>query len=318
MRGSLEHESSLEYGGSVEEQVLQIEGLRISHPKKILFPEQGITKAAIAEYYKKVAPFMLPELRGRLVTLVRCPAGKSQKCFFQKHPDEAMAEELKSVRVKEQGGEDNYSLIDDTRDLIYLVQMNVLEIHCWGSRAPKIELPDRMIFDLDPDPSVPSVKVVDAAKTMRAILKELKLESFVKTTGGKGLHVVVPLKQKHSWDEVKAASHFLAETLASTDPNQFISVMSKAKRKGRIFVDYLRNGRGATSIANFSTRARSSAPIAVPLAWKELTPSLTFNAWTTSNIFRRLNGRYKNPWEEIDDVKQSLPAELLKASARYL
>jgi len=289
-----------------------IDGISLSHPTKVLFPEDRITKLDLAKYYQAVAPWILKELKNRPVSLVRCPAGRGKKCFFQKHPDPAMAAELKNLSIKEKAkdksGEASYLSISNAKDLLYLVQMNVLEIHCWGCRAPKIERPDRMIFDLDPDSAVKIRTVIDSAKEMREFLKSVGLESFVKTSGGKGLHVVVPLKGGSNWDDVHSVSHALATTFAQRNSKLYIATSSLKLRKGKIFIDYLRNTRGATSIANYSTRARESASISVPLDWKELDTLKSFSGYNIKNIFQRLDAKkFKDPWADIDEKRQSLP-----------
>lgn len=290
-------------------EAVEFEGIHISHPEKILYPEQGLTKADLATYYHKIAPFMLPELKGRPISVVRCPSGRGQ-CFFQKHPEGAMKEELKSIRIKEKSGSGDYIILEDERDLIYLVQLNILEIHAWGSRAPKVNYPDRMIFDLDPDAAVKPSAVIKGAQAIRGFLKEIKLESFVRTSGGKGLHVVVPLKPKNEADIVKRFAKAIADVFAESD-DLYIATASKARRSNKIFIDYLRNGSGATSIANYSTRARENAPVAMPLDWSELSSLKRFDSFTTKNIFKRVNSKYRDPWKGIEEIKQELPIKKL-------
>jgi len=274
-------------------------GVRISHPNKVLYPKEGYTKLDLARYYELVAPWMLPHVENRLVSLVRCPAGSGQKCFFQKHPAEGAPDWLRRVPVKEQKKLEDYLAVDDLPGLISLVQMGVLEIHLWGSRADQFEKPDRLIFDLDPDPAVGWPQVVTAAKEVRLLLEDLGLTSYVKTTGGKGLHLVVPVKRKLGWRETKAFCRAVADFMVAAAPKRYIATMSKAARKGKIFVDYLRNDRGATAIAPYSTRAKPGAPVSVPLSWDELSDRITSDHFNIENLPDRLAKLSKDPWAGI-------------------
>jgi bifunctional non-homologous end joining protein LigD len=196
--------------------------------------------------------------------------------------------------------------VDKTEDLIELAQIGALEIHVWGSRADKLELPDRMFFDLDPDPAVPWPRVVESAHQIRAFLEEIGLRSFVKTTGGKGLHIVVPLDRRHDWEEVKSFSKAVAEFIERADSKRYTSNMAKAARAGKIYIDYLRNGRTATAIAAYSTRKRPHASVSVPLSWDELTPAIRSDSFTIRNLADRLHSLKKDPWAKIAFVRQSL------------
>ena len=233
-------------------------GVRLSHPEKVLYPEQDITKRDLANYYVRVAEWMLPHVKGRPLALLRCPEGHTKSCFFQKHPGQGASEHLRQVNVSASGPAEYNLTIVDTASLVALVQMGVLEIHAWGCLSRQLEKPDRLIFDLDPDPGVEWPEVVRAARELRLLLEELDLESFLKTTGGKGLHVVVPVVPRMDWDEAKAFCHAVADFMVRGAPDRYIATMSKAARKGKIFVDYLRNGRGATAVAAYSTRARAA------------------------------------------------------------
>lgn len=289
----------------------EIAGVRLSHPDKILYPEDGITKFDLAHYYEQVSHWMLPHVKNRLLTLVRCPAGSAQKCFYQKHPGEGSPEHLRRFKVKEKNGTKEYLALYDEKDLISLVHMGVLEIHLWGSQADNFEKPDRLIFDLDPDPSVAWSDVVKAARELRVLLQGFELESFLKTTGGKGLHVVLPIERRISWDDAKDFSHAVALFLEAAAPDRFTSKMSKAARKGKIFIDYLRNDRGATSIAPYSTRARSGAPVSTPITWEEL-GKVTSNQFTIRNLPARLARLKADPWAEIGKTKQAIKASMTK------
>ena len=199
--------------------------------------------------------------------------------------------------------------------LISLVQMGVLEIHVWGSRAGHLEKPDRLIFDLDPDPAVEWPQVIDAARQVRVLLDELGLTSFLKTTGGKGLHVVVPVQPRTEWDEAKAFCRAVADFMVRAAPERFIATVSKAARKGKIFIDYLRNGRGATAVAPYSTRAKPGATVSTPIAWEELTSSLHSDHFTIENLPARLGKLKKDPWADLAKTKQSITAAMLKHSS---
>ncbi|MHB0958532.1 MAG: DNA ligase D [Pirellulaceae bacterium] len=291
----------------------EVAGIRLSHPDKILYPEDGISKLDLAHYYEQVASWMLPHVENRLLSLVRCPAGRGHKCFFQKHPGEGAPEQLRRFEVVEKKKTREHAAVDDLPGLISLVQMGVLEIHVWGSRADNIEKPDRLVFDLDPGPSVEWPRVVTAAKEVRGLLEELGLVSFLKTTGGKGLHVVVPIRRRTSWEDAKAFCRAVADFLVATAPNRYIATMSKAARSGKIFVDYLRNDRGATSIAPFSTRARPGATVSVPLSWEELSSRLTSDHFNIHNLTRRLARLKEDPWMGMNRSNQAIKASMLKA-----
>jgi bifunctional non-homologous end joining protein LigD len=281
---------------------------RLSNPDKALWPEQGVTKAALAEYYLAVADWMLPHVAKRALTLVRCPNGQGKPCFYQRHPGEGMPPAIRTVPVKEKDGTYDSISIDDVDGLIGLVQIGALEIHTWGSRLDKIEQADRIVFDLDPDEELPWGRVVEAAKIVRERLRDLGLESFLKTTGGKGLHVVAPIRRGPDWDEVKAFTKAVVEQMAGDDPARFTANMSKAKRKGRIYVDFLRNQRTATFIAPFSTRAKPGAPVSVPIFWEELEEGVRSNQFNTTTLPRRLQSLQEDPWAEIDNQRQGITA----------
>ncbi|MFZ0390109.1 MAG: DNA ligase D, partial [Calditrichia bacterium] len=288
-------------------------GITLSNPDKVLYPEMGLTKMQLAEYYEKVAGWILPHVEKRPLTLVRCPSGHNKNCFYQKHLNETVPDAIHSVKIKEKEDEENpYMYIDDAAGLITLVQMGVLEIHPWGSRVDKLEKPDIMIFDLDPDKGMEWGRVVNAARTLRETLDSLGLQSFLKTSGGKGLHLVVPLQRRTDWDDTKSFARAVAEFHTRKSPEEFIATMSKAKRKGKIFIDYLRNGRGATSVAPYSTRARSGAPVSAPIRWDELSESLKPGSYTVENLPRRLAQLKEDPWVGFFDVRQSITKKMMK------
>lgn len=281
--------------------------VRLTNPNKVLWPEQGLTKLALARYYAEVADFMLPHLSGRPLTLVRCPDGQHKGCFYQKVAHPPLPEGVHPVEVPEgSGGSGTYTYVSTLEGLLGLVQMGVLEVHVWGSRRDKLERPDQLVFDLDPDPEVPWSAVVDGALAVKEKLEELGLASFLKTTGGKGLHVVVPLVRRNDWEEARAFSHALVRALAKEHPGRYVTTLSKQKRKGRIFLDYLRNGRGATAVCVFSTRRRPHAPVSAPVSWSELGPKLRPDQFTVENLPRRLLAQSRDPWEGFFDVRQSI------------
>jgi bifunctional non-homologous end joining protein LigD len=279
----------------------------LTHPDRVLYPDSGLTKLGLATYYSQVAPWILPHLAGRPLSLVRCPGGQGTKCFFQKHATPEMSSALRRVDVEEKAGTEPYVMVENLEGLLALVQMAVLEIHPWGSRSDRLEQPDRLIFDLDPGERVAWPRVVEGALAVRKLLKSRGLESFVKTTGGKGLHVVVPLAPRRTeWDEAKAFCREIAEELSSREPDQYLANMSKAARTNKIFVDYLRNDRGATAVAPYSTRARPGAPVSTPIAWKELSPALRSDHFNAGNLPGRLESLKKDPWEGLFDLKQTI------------
>ena len=245
----------------------------LSSPDRILYPEMGVTKRALAEYYMDAADWIMPHLLGRPFTLVRCPEGWNRQCFYQKHLGDAVSPVLRAIPIQGKDGLEYYSVVDNREGLVALVQLGVLEIHVWGCRDGKLDQPDMMVFDLDPDPEAPRERMIDAAFRVRGRLSELGLRSFLKTTGGKGLHVVASLTPRAGWHTVKEFSHRVADGMVRESPGEYIATMSKDKRKGKIFVDYLRNGRGATSVSAYSIRARRGAPISVPIGWRSLPPT---------------------------------------------
>lgn len=280
--------------------------VRLTSPDKVLYPEQGITKLELAAYYNSIADWILPHMADRPLVLVRCPEGRQKACFYQKHPAAGTPDSLRQIPIREKNKSENYVIVDDVAGLISLAQIGTLEIHAWGSRADKLENPDRLIFDLDPDPSVEWRNVVKGAKEVKQFLLELGLESFVKTTGGKGLHLVVPIERRHDWEDAKTFCKRVADLIVAAAPMRYTANMSKAARTNKIFIDYLRNGRGATAILPYSTRARPGATVSMPLDWKELKADLPSDHFTIRNTAKRLATLKVDPWEAIATVRQSL------------
>jgi bifunctional non-homologous end joining protein LigD len=288
---------------------IDIAGVRLSNAAKVLYPEDGVTKLDLARYYERIADNILPELRGRPLTLVRCPEGYRSQCFYQKHANATVPKALRRIPVEEKGEMTTYLIADDLTGLVSLVQLGVLEIHVWGSTERRLEHPDRVVLDLDPDEGLAWSRIVEAALGLRKLLADIGLESFTKTTGGKGLHVVVPLQPRYGWDEIKAFAKSLAEDMARKDPAGYTVTMAKRARRDRIFIDYLRNQRGATAISAYSARARRGAPVAVPLSWQEVEAGrIRSDAFTIATLPQRLASLKRDPWAAIAELKQVLPA----------
>jgi bifunctional non-homologous end joining protein LigD len=280
---------------------------RLTHPDRVLLGKQGLTKQQLADYYVDIADYILPYVVDRPLSLVRCPQGQ-KRCFYQKHPALGMSDALGRIAIKERGKEstEDYLVVKDLAGLIELVQFGTLEIHTWGSRTDDVETPDQIIFDLDPDPSVKWPAVVNAAFDIRAALESVGLVGFPKVTGGKGLHVVIPIARKHQWPTVKNFARAFAEFLAARAPGKYTTNLSKKARTGRIFIDYLRNERGSTAIAPYSTRAREGAPVAVPMSWEEVTAKLDPAGFGVDSVRARLRALKRDPWKDFFTLRQSI------------
>jgi len=283
--------------------------VELTHPERVLYPDSGLTKLGLADYYAQIAEWILPHVVDRPLSLVRCPSGQAGKCFYQKHAGAGTPQALGRVSIEEKEGPEEYLVIEDLKGLLSLVQISVLEIHPWGARRDNVERPDRLTFDLDPGPGVAWPRIIEGANAIRDLLAdEYDLKSFLKTTGGKGLHVVVPLAPRRGdWDDAKRFCKHVAGQLADREPRHYTINMAKAARSGKIFVDYLRNDRGSTAVAPYSTRARAGAPVSTPLAWDELTPALRSDHFRVGNLPARLRSLKADPWAGIDQVRQSLP-----------
>jgi bifunctional non-homologous end joining protein LigD len=285
-----------------------VAGVRITHPDRVVYPEDGVTKARLARYYAAIAEHILPHLRSRPTALVRCPNGVGHECFYQKHPGPWTPPSLRRVRIREKSKTDEYLVIEDVAGLVGLVQMGVLEIHTWNAQADRLETPDRLVFDLDPGPDVPWRAVLTAASLVRAALEAQGLESFVKTTGGKGLHIVTPIKPGPAWPACVAFARHVVDGLVAETPRAFTATMAKSARTGKIFIDYFRNQRGATSVAAYSTRARPGAPVSTPVTWEELDAVRAGSQFTITTVERRLAKLAADPWARYTTLRQSLPA----------
>jgi bifunctional non-homologous end joining protein LigD len=279
-------------------------GICLTHPERILWAEAGITKEGLAEFYADIADWILPHVAGRPLSLLRCPSGTGAKCFFAKHPWQGLD---KRVHRVDTGDKEPMLAIDDLTGLMSLVQAGVVEIHPWGSTIDHLEQPDRLIFDLDPGENVPWEVVIDAAYDVRDRLAALGLQSFVKTSGGKGLHIVAPIQPEADWDEVKRFAKTIAGTMAKERADRYVATMAKRARGARIFVDYLRNDRGATAVAAYSTRALPRASVSIPLNWAELSPGLRSDHFTVGNVLHRLSSLKRDPWQGFFKIRQRLP-----------
>ncbi len=288
-------------------------GIRLTHPERILWEGQGVTKQGLAEFYVEIADWILPHLVGRPLSLVRCPSGAMHECFYAKH---AWAGLSKAIRPVDVGEGKPMLAINDLEGLIGLVQAGVLEIHPWGSRVEDLHRPDRLIFDLDPGEGVAWDAVVAGAGEIRQRLKALGLESFLKTSGGKGLHVMVPIEPEFDWERVKAFTKTITDAMAADAPQRYVATMSKTLRRGKIYVDYLRNGWGATAVAAYSTRARPGAPVSTPLEWQELSKAIRPDHFNIDNLRQRLAFLKHDPWQGFFDIRQRLPHSAVPAAGK--
>lgn len=283
-------------------------GVKISNADRVIYPGDGLTKGDLADYFAKVEALMLVDTARRPISLVRCPQGRAKPCFFQKHDSGTMSEHVKHVPIKESDGEvADYLYVEDARGILACVQMGTMEFHGWGSRVDKLEYPDRLVFDLDPDVGLDFAKVKAAAERLRALLADLGLATFPLLTGGKGIHVVAPLDSKASWTKVKDFAERFSRAIAEAEPKIFTANIRKNQRKGRIFIDWLRNQRGATAVMPYSARAREGAPVAAPIAWEELGKIKGGNAFTirdADELIARAESKALASWGK---AKQSLP-----------
>ncbi len=292
------------------DQAEQLADVRITTPGRVLYEEPGITKLDLIRFYVEIADWVLPHLIGRPLSLLRCPDGQGHSQFYQKHSVAGMPESIRRVVLQHKGEPDEVLVIDDLAGLVSLVQFNVLEIHPWGARIDRPDRPDRLVIDLDPDENLPWNQVIEGALTVRDLLTDLGLRSFVKTTGGKGLHVVLPIDRRHDWQQAKEFTRAVAKQLAEQWPDRFTANIAKWAREGRIFCDYLRNRRGATAVGAFSTRAHAGAPVSVPIDWDELPTILGPHQFSVVNVAERLASLDEDPWEEIGSVRQSITAKI--------
>jgi len=289
-------------------------GVRLTHPDRVVYPDRGagytVTKRQLAEYYEAVGPIMLPHVAGRPLTIVRCPDGEGGNAFYQKRRAAGMPKAVLACHVPDPDNPEEEGpclMVRSVEGLVGLAQINALEIHPWGARADNPERPDRLVFDLDPGPGVEWKRLVEAALLLRDALSQIALTPFLRTTGGKGLHVVVPIERRYTWDQVKTFTKGVADALVRLSPRSFVAVSTRTRREDRIYIDYLRNTRGATAIGPYSTRNRPGATVATPLFWDELTPDLDPAAFNVLSVPRRLASIARDPWHDIADRAARLP-----------
>lgn len=283
-----------------------VSGIRISHPDKQLFPPDGPTKLELAQYYARIAPVMLPHLRHRPLSLLRCPDGIGEKCFYQKHADQSIDEAVQRVRVQESSGAALYASAGSAKALAALVQWGVVELHPWGSRAPQLARPDILIMDLDPDDRISWRDLVTAVLALRETFESAGLKAFLKTTGGKGLHVVVPIRATITWKDAKALTRAVADAMVHAAPDRYTATASKSRRTGKIFVDHLRNAEGATAVAPYSVRARAGAPVATPIHWNELDEDRRFDHFNVRNVPERIERQQTDPWRGFAAARRAV------------
>jgi bifunctional non-homologous end joining protein LigD len=286
------------------------DGIKITNPERVLWPETGVTKQELVDYYRTIGPLMTMWAAERPLSLVRCPQGRSKKCFFQKHNTATFGEHVRQIEIEEKKGDVvDYVYVEDPAGLVACVQMGTIEFHGWGSRTADVEKPDRLVFDIDPDEGLSFAEVKRTARDLHRYLADMGLQSFPLTTGGKGLHVVVPLTPQAEWPVVKDFAQRFCVALATAEPERFTANLAKAKRKGRIFLDYLRNQRGATAILPYSARARDNATVSAPITWDELEDLKGGNIYTVRDsglLLERASGRALQGWGEASQVLPDL------------
>jgi bifunctional non-homologous end joining protein LigD len=292
---------------------LLVAGVAITHPDREIWPDESITKGDLARYYERVGPWLLPHLRNRPLSLVRCPNGTAAQCFFQRHMGPERPDGVKTFVWGRSSKGKSYLYVATVPAVIQLVQRGVVELHTWGSTIPRPRQPDRITIDLDPDPALPWARLAEAARRVRALVEEIGLKGFLKTTGGKGLHVVIPLDRRHGWDEVKSFARAIAVRLARTMPDRFTASVAKERRGGRIFVDYLRNGEAASAIAAYSARARPGAPVSMPIDWDDLAEEASGSRFNVRNVPDLLAARRKDPWSGYARGARRLTRRMLQA-----
>jgi bifunctional non-homologous end joining protein LigD len=287
-----------------------VAGIRVSHPDRLIYPDLGFSKAHLARYYENIGDWILPHVRGRPLTLVHCPAGLSGPCIYLKHAKAWGPSALRRVRIQEKTKVGEYLVADSITAVVALAQMGIVEIHTWNSTTDDIEHPNRLVWDLDPGPGVEWTQTVAAAKQLRGLLQTLGLRTWVKTTGGRGLHVVVPIQRSLDWAECLAYSRDVSEAFVRTNPTLYTTKFRKRGRERQILIDYLRNNRTNTSICAYSPRASAGARVSVPLDWKDLreTPS----QWTLLTTPYRLRRLRSDPWVDYWTASQRVSTRALK------
>ena len=291
--------------GKKEAESLVLGGISITHPGRVISETGHITKGELAEYYAGVASLILPQIKRRPLSLLRCPSGIDKQCFFQRNPGRGLGADIRTFEFENKGKIYEYLYIEDEKGLLEIIQMGGIELHPWGAPVDAIDYPDRMIFDLDPAPEVPFEALKMAAQDLKQRLEQKGLDSGLKCTGGKGLHVTVPLAGKDKWAAVKSFAGSLANEMVAAAPDAYIATMSKAKRTGKIFIDYFRNDYTATAIADYGVRARPGAPVALPIEWKELRNLQSADQFTMKDVLKRAKGKRAR----LPVPPQTLPAE---------
>jgi bifunctional non-homologous end joining protein LigD len=291
---------------------VDIGGISLSSPERLIYPELGISKLELAQYYEAMAEWLLPHFRARPLTLLRCP-DDYRRCFYQKHiDDKPIYSKLQRVAIKEGSGTGYYPSVDAIDGVLTLVQLGTVEFHAMGCRRDRLDQPDKFTIDLDPGPLVKWPRVVRAAQLVRELLSEIGLISFVKTTGGKGLHVVVPFQRRRGWEDVLEFTRALAGKLVEVAPREYtIAVAAKAKRRDRILIDYLRNARGSIAVEAYSARAREAATVSTPLDWNELTASLHPDSLNVRTVPKRLASLGADPWAGYAAVRQAITSAMM-------
>lgn len=285
--------------------------IKISNPERVIDPSSGITKIELARFYAQIAPWALPQLQNRPLALVRAPEGITGELFFQKHVDKLAIPHITQLDPALDPKHGALLVIDSAEALVGAAQMGTIELHSWNAVAPDLEHPDRFVLDLDPDPALPWKRMLEATQLTQTLLDEIGLASFLKTSGGKGLHIVVPLDPVHDWSEVKSFSQAIARHLAKLLPSHFSAVSGPKNRVGRIFIDYLRNSRGASTVAPYSVRAREGLPVSVPIHRDELADLKGANLWTVRNLLERLQELGDDdPWAAIGKTRQRLTKKI--------
>ena len=285
---------------------LVLSGISITHPDRVISETGHITKGELAEYYAAIASLILPQIERHPLSLLRCPSGIDKQCFFQRSPGRGLGAHIRTFEFKNKGKTYEYLYIEDEKGLLEIVQMGGIELHPWGAPVDAIDYPDRMIFDLDPAPEVPFEALKLAAQDLKQRLAHKDLVSTLKCTGGKGLHITVPLAGKDKWAAVKSFARSLADEMVAAAPDAYIATMSKAKRTGKIFIDYFRNDYTATAIADYGVRARPGAPVALPIEWRELKNLQSADQFTIKEVLKRAKSKRATP----PVLPQSLPTKI--------
>jgi bifunctional non-homologous end joining protein LigD len=290
---------------------MTVAGIAITHPDRIVFPDLDLSKVELARYYDAIATWVVPHVKGRPLTLVHCPAGTAGECRYLKHAKAWGPSALRRVRIQEKTKVGEYLVADSIAAVVALVQMGIVEIHTWNSRDDDVDRPDRIVWDLDPGPAVDWRDTVAAARRLRELLTTLDLACWVKTTGGRGLHVVVPIKRSLDWSECLTFSRSVADTMVRANPRLYTTTFAKSGRERKILLDYLRNNRTNTSVCAYSPRARAGAPVSMPIDWNDLRQPPS--RWNVRTVLRTLRTRRRDPWEGYWNTSQRIRTRSIQA-----